>query len=594
MRNVEVGAVPRCSRPIPARAAARFAELGLIEAATPLLERLGWDGRIDASPGGSTAGHQHSFDAAERHRFGIHYTPPAVADGLVRIVLDHGVSTVTVADPACGAGVFLVAAAEGLRRAGVPVDTIITGRLRGADRDRVAVDLTRLELALWAARHTGRFCPIPEDHLLVADALDTTAPVGWLAGDDRVDVVVGNPPFGSQLKGDTIRSRAERERLAGEFGIGRIGHADTAALFLLRSVELVGDGGTVCLILPTSVAAAQGSARIRAAVGARARPSAVWIAGGDVGFDASVNLFAPVFSVGDDGGGPVRRHRGVRVESDGTVPGLGGATNWAPLLADTPPGSVPGDGSTGPGPEAPRLGAVASTVAGFRQHFYGLAPHVRDDPHHRSTGPLLVTTGAVDPLHHRTRVPVRFAGRSWVRPVLDLDGLDRDDPSLAHWVRDLLVPKVLVASQGRVIEALVDPGGVMVPSTPTIAVRPRPDAVPGIWHIAAMLCDPRATARLHEEAGGTGLGVSTCRVTAGFLESLPQPDDPVAWDRAAEAARRASLAAECGDARTWSNELDRVASLLRPAGSDSEQAEALQRWWSRRRPGWRGARTLVR
>lgn len=569
---------------------ARCADIGVLDQVTPLLAELGWDGTFDASrrPDRDVHGHQHSFGDAERHARGIHYTPPRVAAGLVEVALADVAPAARIGDPACGTGVFLVASAEHLRRHGATVESVIDDQIFGMDIDPVAVALARLELALWAARHTGSCREVPTGHLGVGDGL---VDADRLVCRGPLDAVVGNPPFGSQLKGDTVRSRSERRRLEGVFGRGALGSADTAALFLERSVGLVGDGGVVCLVLPASLAAASGAARVRDAVSVRGRPEAVWLGGTDVGFDASVEVWAPVLGVGRPTPGPIARYRGATVDPLDVIgrPTEGG--NWAPLLVDVPTARhAPAPGGTGPRGAA--LSQIATVTAGFRRHFYGLAPHVVDDPGHQTPWPVLVTTGAIDPFRHRVDEPVRFARRNWRRPVVDLASLGAADRDLAEWVRTVLEPKVLVAAQGRVVEVVVDVEGVMVPSTPTVAVVPRPDAPTTLWHIAAVLSSPEATRRLHLEAGGTGLAAGVCRVSTGFVAATTMPADLSTWDRAASAARRATEAAQRCDAATWEAELDRMARVAPPGDADS--VEALQRWWRERRPPWRSARTLGR
>ena len=122
--------------------------------------------------------------------------------------------------------------------------------------------------------------------------------------------------------------------------------------------------------------------------------------------------------------------------------------------------------------------------------------------------------------------------------------LDRVDPSIGTWIRDRLVPKVLVASQTRVIEAIVDVDGRCVPCTPVVSVEPCDD--PSVWHLAALLTSPVATAWLVTEAAGTALSASAVRVSAATLAALPLPDDQQAWDIAAEAARNGDVAARGG------------------------------------------------
>ena len=144
--------------------------------------------------------------------------------------------------------------------------------------------------------------------------------------------------------------------------------------------------------------------------------------------------------------------------------------------------------------------------------------------------------------------------------------LDRVDPSIGTWIRDRLVPKVLVASQTRLIEAIVDVDGRCVPCTPVVSVEPV--GGPSIWHLAALLISPVATAWLVTEAAGTALSAAAVRVSAATLAALPLPDDEQAWDIAAEAARNGDVAA-CGRAMLQAHAVD---------------DDALYAWWWDRMP----------
>lgn len=582
---------------VAARAAGIFAGLDLLDAAVPLLDAVGWDGRTGTVDDHAGPGryYERGLDPAVRHTRGIHYTPLPVAGGVVSTALapavdDCGAAAVRVGDPACGSGAFLVAAAHELAARGAPVDGIVAGQLFGADLDAAAVSVARIEVALWSARVAGRVLAVPDDHLVVADTLTGDGAGPWGVDHDQLDVVVGNPPFGAQLKGGTVRDRGTQRLLASCLGVGALGYADTSALFLLRALDLVGPRGCVALILPTSVAAANSARSIRAAVHDRARITDVWIGGDDVGFDAAVAVWAPTFRKDDASPGPstirVRRTHGADFAPLDPVEVADDASTWAPLLQRAHP--VPA------GRPAPPVGAdrgdsvasIASVSAGFRRHFYGLIPFVSDDPEACTDDPVLVTTGAIDPFHHRDDRPVRFAGVSLQRPVVDVAALAADR-SMGAWVRSLAVPKVLIASQGRVLEVIVDAAGSLVPSTPVIAVVPDTDV--DVWHLAAAISSPLASVRLHDEAGGTGMDGRGCRVTAGFVGALALPTDRAAWDDAADAARLATTASARGDAVTWAEQLDRLGAALVGPG---DRGDVLG-WWIRQRPQWRGARLLT-
>ena len=81
-----------------------------------------------------------------------------------------------------------------------------------------------------------------------------------------------------------------------------------------------------------------------------------------------------------------------------------------------------------------------------------------------------MTSGLVDPGRCAWgRRDVTFARRRFQRPTVELARLS---PTMRRWADGLLVPKVLVANQTRVIEAVADPDGRWLPGVPLITARP--------------------------------------------------------------------------------------------------------------------------
>ena len=178
----------------------------------------------------------------------------------------------------------------------------------------------------------------------VADALGTT----W--GDERFDVVLGNPPFLSQLAAATTRGGASRH--------GGGPYADAAAEFLALAVRLARpDGGRVGLVLPQSILASRDAGR-----GARrGRPRGAdltwsWWSPRPV-FDAQV-LVCALVARAPPRGDRTAAHRAVEPTSSPTALGV-------------PPLPAAGDrrarSATGPG-----------SRANFRDQYYGLVPAVVD------------------------------------------------------------------------------------------------------------------------------------------------------------------------------------------------------------------------
>ncbi len=150
------------------------------------------------------------------------------------------------------------------------------------------------------------------------------------------------------------------------------------------------------------------------------------------------------------------------------------------------------------------LGDRGRSTANFRDQYYALVPAVIED----GAGPRFVPSGLIDPAVCRWGDrPVTFARRRFERPTVELDQLAAP---MRRWADGLLVPKVVVANQTRVIEAVVDDDGDWIPGVPTLTVRPTDGA--DRWTIAAVLTSPVASRWAWQQAAGTGLSARVLRL----------------------------------------------------------------------------------
>lgn len=186
--------------------------------------------------------------SGERSASGSWYTPPQIAHPLTRAALSTitdlhldddpaDVLNVSVLDPACGGGVFLIAAARILASAytgllygthnpaPLTVQAVMADVMRacvyGIDTDPVAVDLAKS--ACWL--ETGGFVPIDwlDSNIIVGDALTGDVPPA-LAGrlnSPRPLAIVGNPPYKDKARGaapwiEARRPRAKKARATDE------------------------------------------------------------------------------------------------------------------------------------------------------------------------------------------------------------------------------------------------------------------------------------------------------------------------------------------------------------------------------------------
>ena len=466
---------------------------------------------------------EEAKDPDDRTRRGAWFTPAAVA----RLLVDRALSAWSgprpprvVLDPSVGGGVFLLAAHERLPEA----------RLVGIDIDAGAVAVT--DEALVRAGAT--------DVVLVhGDGLDPSSPP------EGVDLVVGNPPFLSQLRTATTRDDDRRARVRGWYGEAAEGYVDESGLFVLAVSRLLSPGGVAVLVVPEALLATGSAARMREEVSSRCGVEVVWR--DTDGVFPGVPTCALL----------LRRDRRGGIDGAQT-----GGASWAALLADDVPmvaDPVPGATRT--------VGDLATATADFREAYYLVADHVREArPGHDD--PRITPVGLSDPAHHRWgATTVRFAKQRWERPV----AVDLPPAFLATRSG----PKLLVATQTKVLEALVDTAGDMLPTTPAITVRTdRP------WHVGAALTSPVLTALAARRHAGAARTRTALKLSAAQVLALPLPDDGPAWDAAAEAFRaahdttgpdeRTHLLQRCG------------ASMWTAYGLEADPAAT--GWWSDRLP----------
>jgi SAM-dependent methyltransferase len=483
-------------------------------------------------------------------------TPHAVAAILARETLRdaaHGGEPPSVLDPACGEGALLLAAGALLQHhgadtagrslTGVEIDP---GRAAGARRALVAN-------GLGGAR------------VVQADALLRPAPLR----DAGFDVVIGNPPFLSPTAQRGALPASLRRALNSRLPEGMGALTNMAALFLAEAMQLVRPGGTVGMILPASFLTSRDAAPVRAAVLREGTLEWLWTGGTGV-FAASVTVCGVVIR---RAGGPratIRRAEGTHAQP------ADAARFDATAHQDGRPWRTYSDA-----PEA-TTGAlvrdITTPVVGFRRHYYATAGALRDD----RTGPgrPLATAGLIDPGRALWGIrPARVAKADWTWPRVD-DALLRDRGEVTPWLDATHVPKVLVATQTRVIECMVDEAGDVIPGVPVIAL---PIAGADAWRLAAALTSPYLSKLAFTRHAGAALSPDAIKMSGTEVGDLPLPVECAAWDRAAAALREAARASAPDE---WRGALARVGAEMGAAYGLSPRDDPFD-WWCDRLPPFR-------
>lgn len=509
----------------------------------------------------------------ERRTEGAHYTPPSLAAGLVGAALTEWESSADTAvlDPSSGGGAFLLAAGAALAERHNVRRTVIAARLQARDIDPLAVAVAELSIALWCAE--GGETPRPFGTCLVADSLRDPLPPS--------DLIVGNPPFLNQLAKSTARSGAANKAVRERFGTLAGPYADTAAYFMLAAGKALLRGGRMVLIQPQSILSSRDVIEIRRWSSETLHLSGFWYCAEPV-FAASVRVCAPFVDRTDERSTEVRRWAGPDV-TPAPLMSAPDPDSWGPLVADLigiPTVVRAGSGSAG------TLDSLATTTAGFRDQFYGFAPHTTEttaEP--TSVFPAAITVGMVDALRLRWGTDsFRYAGTRWQRPVVDLQAVAAVDPSLHGWATDRLRPKVLLATQTKVIEVVVDTAGTLLPITPVISIEPigEPGDESVLWKIAAAMSAPRLSAWALTRRLGSALSVQALKLAARDVGQFELPTDHDAWDAGADLARRAHHA-ESAD--QWTQLMSEFGEVMGRAYGPVDPA--LISWWWERLPAWR-------
>lgn len=181
-----------------------------------------------------------SWELPHRKDKGIFYTSEILSTFLATSALETFVDEkeLSILDPACGAGAFLLAVDQVLPDA--PGRRFI---LFGSDLVEQAIEVAELALSSRSAREGERVTK-----LAVGDSLDIAGlfeRLGQVPG--SFDLVIGNPPWGAEL------SEQQRRSACTTLGLPLDQDLDSWELFLALSLHALRPGGRLALVLPDTL-----------------------------------------------------------------------------------------------------------------------------------------------------------------------------------------------------------------------------------------------------------------------------------------------------------------------------------------------------
>ena len=526
--------------------------------------------------------------ATLRKEQGSHYTPPALVGWILDRAMDGRDVPAAALDPACGAGNFLVAVAERMIARGVGAAEALRERIFGIDIDATAVELCRARLAALLPADTPQserdaVVRALGANIVVGDALARS--IEDLTGRAAFGLIVGNPPFLNQLEVATSASRERAARVRERSRGAVTGYADLSAAFLFEACGHLAPGGTVGFVMPQSFLAAADARSMRGWLAANTQVRDLWTADERLFEDAGVRVCAVVAEAGQRftselDGGRVERAFGAAFAPLAPVARacVSAEEPWAALFSDArgvPALSIPATAT---------IGAIAAVTADFRDQFYGLRGAIvdaRDADEARF--PRLVSTRHVDLAHCAWgEVPARILFERHAAPRADRATLERD-AAMAAWIRARLVPKVLVATQTRVMEAVVDEEGAWLPVVPLLTATLREGSAVDLWMLAAAIASPVVTAEASRVSYGAALSAGAIKLSATQLLAMPLPRDEGGWRESAHLFRAASQARDATARERLLRDFAEVSCRAHALGGAAE-AEVL-RFWSGRRGG---------
>jgi hypothetical protein len=153
----------------------------------------------------------------------------------------------------------------------------------------------------------------------------------------------------------------------------------------------------------------------------------------------------------------------------------------------------------------------------------------------------------------------------------------RENRWMSAWADARLRPKLLLATQTRVLEVAVDERGAWLPVTPLISIVPRTNQ--DLWLLGAALSSPVLAAVGARLSAGTALARNAIKLSATQVRGLPLPARGKEWAKAGSLFKQATRAGQEGRYRLL---IECSEAMCRAYGHSAGNAKKLMNWWKPR------------
>ncbi len=455
--------------------------------------------------------------ASRQHRksTGAYYTPAPLIDllldrALMPLIAQRatGKSQLTILDPACGPGDFLIAARDRLQHHPQPTE------LHGIDLDPNAIAAARASLP-------SSHLPFDICHLTWTLTNALLSPPAALQP-HSIDLVLGNPPFVNAIEKYLT---ADTKLLLRQRFPEVTGAADLSCYFLAQAIRLVRPGGRIAFVLPRALLNSPTAAGLRAHLPPHLRPNLIYAPDRHDFFPgAAIFICCLILGPAD--------HCLLSADPDPAtahfIPSpLPETSNWWQHLhqhTQSPSAILHPPSSSSTSSLRHHFHAQSSLTAGDA---YDLLPYLFDSQ--SGPGQKLLTTGLIDPRESLWgRVSCRFLKRQFQFPRVRPDAPLTE--SLAHRLAQSRRPKIIIAGLAKRFEAILDEAGEYLGAVSTFSVFDPEDDLPSLLALLDHLHCPAMTDHLISQLAANALRGRHITLKKSFLLDLPLPPEWPAAD----------------------------------------------------------------